>query len=764
MQKLSIFSFIIKHFSIITKFLVMLLIAFSAIYIYSSVQNLQNEEKNKLNSTSIIINRAISSNIGYSVYQIYYVAKQISKTGGDKEKINQILSNYKSDSENYFEIVTNWNMYSWIDHNNQLVVNGFEGVLKKTVDLSDRDYLPITRKNPGRVVFGQPVLGTISKRQILPLSIGVADNNGKFLGTVVFSIDIDKLFSQIRSAVKDDPINFLIIDQDEKLFFKSSLIGDEEMYDLFKQIDLQNDYNRTIFKDKIYNFGNGLFAKINKIEDFGSDVGSFYLLVINDNSLFKKIINDLILQKFLICLIVIFLGIFVINRIYYRIVRPIKLLSNYAKNIGEHKYYNLPPEDLGSKEFKDLYSALSSIENHLKTEQSLKIQLYQANQRLQTLTKSVSHDLRNYISGIIGVAKIISEDEKISNVAKQYARMIVSQSGVMLNFSKSLLDDNGINKTIESTISAHNLEEDQDGYLDIVEMTNDLVFLLKPLMQSHEVSVKINVDQENFNHVNVKIDFIELRKILDNLITNAIKYSRIGGEVVITIKQFDENIKNNTIGFYVQISDQGIGMNKEELDYALSGQGRIIDKSSLNKEIDSHGLGVPIVCQAVRNLGAKMEIESKKNEGTTVKLWFKNLEIGHKTKAHNSSKTVLLADDEELILVATVYQLKALGFNVLTAKSGDEVIKILDNNKCDIVLIDTNMNEIRDGFRTVQTIRKGSVFKNFKDFKKIPIIGFSSSCDTESRDLAFKSGMNDYLEKPFNKKIFLNVVNLMFTE
>ena len=225
-------------------------------------------------------------------------------------------------------------------------------------------------------------------------------------------------------------------------------------------------------------------------------------------------------------------------------------------------------------------------------------------------------------------------------------------------------------------------------------------------------------------------------------------------------------------------------MSPEDIEKALSGEGKSIDKSGIDKPIDSHGIGFPIVKQAVENLDAVMEIKSEKGKGTKIAVRFK---IGKKqiaadrggelhsplqptqststpssSSSINSSlngKTILIADDEALILMATERQLMRLGCNVLTAKSGDEVITILDNNHCDVVLMDCNMTKINDGLATTKLIREGSIFKNFKNYQTIPIIAFSANTDQKSQDAALKSGMNGYLEKPFDKEMFAKIVN-----
>ncbi len=131
--------------------------------------------------------------------------------------------------------------------------------------------------------------------------------------------------------------------------------------------------------------------------------------------------------------------------------------------------------------------------------------------------------------------------------------------------------------------------------------------------KEHGVVIKAYVEE---NLPKLKTDIFRLKQILINLITNAIKYSHKGNKVEISVSQ------NNQQQLQITISDSGIGMTTQEIKMALSGQGKQINKSTLNKPIDSHGLGMPIVKQLVELLGVKMEIESVREKGTKIMLYF----------------------------------------------------------------------------------------------------------------------------------------------
>lgn len=235
----------------------------------------------------------------------------------------------------------------------------------------------------------------------------------------------------------------------------------------------------------------------------------------------------------------------------------------------------------------------------------------------------ISHDLRNYINGISGLANIISENidayqkkqaargARLDNNLKEIsecAHMLAPYSNEALNYVEDMLNSEQ-NKTDKFTLG--NSEE-----CDVGELIEDLLIFNKSFISSHQVTVQTEIEEDL---PKLKCDVIRLKQILTNLITNAVKYSFEGSKVKISIKSLSQDNKKQ---IHIKIADTGIGMNMEEIAMALDGKGRSIDKSNLKKSIDSHGLGMPIVKQLIELLGAKMEIKSEKGKGTTVLLYF----------------------------------------------------------------------------------------------------------------------------------------------
>ena len=264
----------------------------------------------------------------------------------------------------------------------------------------------------------------------------------------------------------------------------------------------------------------------------------------------------------------------------------------------------------------------------------------QNNMTLQTLDlKNISHDLRNHMSGISGAIGVIAEN--LTSYKKQQAAL-----GIKLD-ERLRESEEWINILAPYSIEAMQYVEDMldismaaTGKFSLGEMVQcDLEKLIarllifnKSFILKHKITVKTQIDS---GLPFLKCDERRLKQILTNLITNAVKYSPEGGEVLIKIVETQylasldiashSNCQTQDIAsLRIEIIDSGIGMAEAEIAMALAGEGMQIDKSDLNKtaSLDSHGLGLPIVKQLVELMGGELHIESEKGKGTKVSLRF----------------------------------------------------------------------------------------------------------------------------------------------
>lgn len=735
---------------------------FYLFYLFIKERSIQNNQAALSISAELSFTKKVfDDSAKYTDLVLNGIVDKVSQNPQDKVYIGNILKSFRMLHDSKMKDILSISMFSWVDANDKLVVSSEFGVLKNSADLSGRDYLQLTKYSPNKLYFGKPVIGGVSGQYIIPSGIGLFDGDGVYKGSVVVGFNIENIYQQFLKGKILDGSNFQIIYKKEFGVIKNS-ISINKRY--LEKIDLENPNIQTLKESSI--FGQSPVLVYQKIAN-----SPYGILISFDNPNQVNVVKESYLLEFI--LIVVFFGI-LIYLLRRNFIDPIIILSQQADLVGCGKDDIEIPES-NILEINQLSKSIISIQHFIKTEQDLKSQLDVANQKLHSLLKSISHDLRNYISGISGLAEIIAEKKELTkeNIQQdqQYAQMIIKQSKLILGFAKDVLNT--------ENLGIIKLDESQD--CDIKELIEEMLILNQHFVRDQQVKI-ITKFQKNLPPL--KCDGRRFRQVIDNLITNAVKYSKKGGEVEVSCQLSVVSDRENKEKRQIQIiiKDNGIGMTQEDIKAVLAGKGKDVDKSDLDKPIDSHGIGMSIVVQVVEALGARMEIESEKKKGTTVKLWFNmgddNADNNFmsaiendvvddlqalpaqkkqaKTKSLKNPKTIIIADDEEINLMLLERVLSGTNHKIIKAKNGREVLEILDQQKCDLIFMDIRMPEL-DGLKTAKAIRGGKNLKN-KKYQLMPIIGISGNDDDESKKKALKAGMDFMVGKPLDKIKVLGLV------
>lgn len=722
-----------------------------------------DQEKQKIAENLTIaaeqINKSITYNIDYLKYQLYYATKQVKAQNiyTNDKRINDILSSFVGNINNQVDIFITWNAFSWVNDKHQLTVDGAGGIIKHPVDLSKRDYIQITSKVPNKLVFGKPISGALSERLIIPVGMGVFSDDNKYLGTLVFGLDVERILGKLENMVGNETYSFAVM-HDENISFASSSFS-EENHDLTKKIIA--DYNQELLHKTAKELASpknvfaydSQFYRVESIKNSPLKI----LILYNKEKSRQQIFNILFKHSFLIFLVV-FSCMLLFQKIYRRIVRPIKKLSQLALKISR-KDFTFAIEKPSSKELIDLYNTLNLVKDILQREETLLKQLELTNVKLakaneakaEFLAKS-SHDIKNYVFGINGLSHLILENnEKSPGEERQMVETIADQSEELMHFVEDLLDTNQLET------GEFSLEKIQ--ICDISAIIERIVLLNKSLAIRHDVLLVTNLEK---NLPKLKCDPRRMKQILVNLVTNAIKYSLAKTTVTISAEHLEMEKQ-----IYIEIADQGIGMTEEEAAMALEGLGKNIDKPNL-ENVDSHGIGMVIVLKLVKLHHGRIEIDSKKGVGTKVKLYFDAVSEGEIAAFNNITnfglphkerhKSILLVEDNPVNIKITTKILRDVGHKVCAVPNGKEALEVLDQQDFDLILMDGEM-PVMSGFEATKKIRDGKVFTKFKNFKSIPIIALMASSDKKTIQRAIKCGANETAEKSISHKKLLEVID-----
>lgn len=122
----------------------------------------------------------------------------------DLVELAQILKSYDAKGQIYA-------VFNWISPEQKIIVSSSRGVLDKPLDVSDRDYVKKAFIDPWKMHIGRPIEGRVSGRWVIPVAMGLTDYTGKFIGTLIISLDISELTDQVSTLVKRNGISFAII-------------------------------------------------------------------------------------------------------------------------------------------------------------------------------------------------------------------------------------------------------------------------------------------------------------------------------------------------------------------------------------------------------------------------------------------------------------------------------------------------------------------------------------------------------------------------
>ncbi|MBE0640850.1 MAG: hybrid sensor histidine kinase/response regulator, partial [Bacteroidales bacterium] len=253
---------------------------------------------------------------------------------------------------------------------------------------------------------------------------------------------------------------------------------------------------------------------------------------------------------------------------------------------------------------QELRSSLETITKHIFLKRMTR-KLHQDGKQIRFQFLSVlSHELKAPLNAIEGYIRMIRERELGNNLADYDESLDRIQQRIqgMRHLILDLLDLT----RIESGKRARNLVP-----INPVTLARTAMDTLRPYAIQREVSMSLHSPEE----LQLTADADELEIVFNNLISNAVKYNKIGGHV-------DCTMENTEAGLRVQVKDTGIGMSPEECGQLFADFVRI--RNAQTRDISGSGLGLSIVRQILNQYGASIDVESYPERGSTFTILFPN--------------------------------------------------------------------------------------------------------------------------------------------
>ncbi|MCD9854456.1 ATP-binding protein [Epilithonimonas sp. JDS] len=371
---------------------------------------------------------------------------------------------------------------------------------------------------------------------------------------------------------------------------------------------------------------------------------------------------------------------------------------------------------------------------------------------------NLTHEFKTPLTLIINPAKELLQNPD-KEMAQQYAKYILKNSERLLQLINQLLD--------LSRLESGQMKVDYQN-IDIVKWLELHVKQFGSLADHHHLELKFETEPQELW---VQTDLDKLEKIVQNLVSNAIKFSEKDGSVKVIFQKLNENY----VG--IKVIDKGIGIKKEKLPYIFDRFYQVDASDSRDRE--GAGIGLALVKELVELLEGSIEVNSEENMGSTFTVTLpylstdKNyeetvtsslpeiydndsrIELIADEKNVQAKETILIAEDNEQLREFIEITLKK-NYQVLSTSNGEEGIQIAQDTIPDLVITDLMMPK-KNGYELCDTL------KNDERTSHIPIVMLTAKTDQDSKIHGIKSGADAYLAKPFDKTELIAIIENLIT-
>jgi signal transduction histidine kinase/CheY-like chemotaxis protein len=383
----------------------------------------------------------------------------------------------------------------------------------------------------------------------------------------------------------------------------------------------------------------------------------------------------------------------------------------------------------------------NTVKERKEFEKQLEDARENAEQSLETrklFLANISHEIRTPINAISGMSGILA-DTDISDTQKQYVNAIQSSSKSLMVIVNDILD---MSKLESGKFSADFIPFDIRSIVDPLYTSY--------LLRTDEKGISFSIDYPKDMPKWVFGDPTRLGQILNNLISNAIKFTD-KGKVSLKIT-FEKKGKLNEFCF--NVTDTGIGIDQEKLKTIFEFFSQ--EDNTITRRFGGTGLGLAISKSIAELLGGEIKVESEKNIGSTFKFCLSMPEAAEQEKnvtvaqSDLTEKNVLIVEDNELNRFLAVTILKKWNANIHIAENGKEAVAAVKNKVIDVILMDIQM-PVMDGVAASIAIRN-------ELNSNVPIIALTANALESEKEKCWQAGMNEYITKPYNPQYLLEKI------
>jgi len=376
-----------------------------------------------------------------------------------------------------------------------------------------------------------------------------------------------------------------------------------------------------------------------------------------------------------------------------------------------------------------------------------------ANKSKSKFLANMSHEIRTPMNAIMGITNILMQNDSLSDEIENSLEMIYASSEMLLGIINDILDFSKIEAGKLSIIPAP---------YKVASMINDAVHLNMMRIGNRPITFELQIEETI--PADLIGDELRIKQILNNLLSNAFKYTDAGKVTMSVAAESKPDSKDITLKFCIQ--DTGHGMTNEQLKSLFEEYSRFNENAKRN--IEGTGLGLSIMQRLVKLMNGDIEIESEPGKGTTVIVRLPqgtanscvlgpdivdSLRRFHKNNIAQRKKNtlkrepmpygkILIVDDTETNLYVAARLMNFYKLQIETATNGREAVeKIKKGNTYDIVFMDHMMPEM-DGMEATRLMRDMGYTNS--------IVALTANAVTGQADIFLENGFDAFISKPLD--------------